>query len=70
MFKKRTCRYGKTEKILFNICVPWNDSKIIENDSVDMIFSQAVLEHVKDLKHTYDAMYKWVKKRWMYFKPN
>ena len=41
---------------------PWNDSKIIENDSVDMIFSQAVLEHVKDLKHTYDAMYKWVKK--------
>jgi len=41
---------------------PWNDSKIIENDSVDMIFSQAVLEHVKDLKYTYDAMYKWVKK--------
>jgi hypothetical protein len=41
---------------------PWNDSKIIENDSVDMIFSQAVLEHVEDLKHTYDAMYKWVKK--------
>ena len=41
---------------------PWNDPKIIENDSVDMIFSQAVLEHVKDLKHTYDAMYKWVKK--------
>ena len=41
---------------------PWNDSKIIENNSVDMIFSQAVLEHVKDLKHTYDAMYKWVKK--------
>ena len=41
---------------------PWNDPKIIENDSVDMVFSQAVLEHVKDLKHTYDAMYKWVKK--------
>ena len=41
---------------------PWNDSKIIENNSVDMIFSQAVLEHVKDLNHTYEAMYRWVKK--------
>ena len=41
---------------------PWHDPKIIENDSVDVVFSQAVLEHVEDLKNTYDAMYKWVKK--------
>ena len=41
---------------------PWNDPKVIENDSVDLVFSQAVLEHVEDLEHTYDAMYKWVKK--------
>jgi len=41
---------------------PWYDPKIIENDSVDVVFSQAVLEHVEDLKNTYDAMYKWVKK--------
>jgi hypothetical protein len=41
---------------------PWNDPKIIENDSVDVVFSQAVLEHVKDLNHTYEAMYRWVKK--------
>ena len=40
---------------------PWNDPKIIENDSVDLVFSQAVLEHVEDLRHTYDSMYRWVK---------
>ena len=41
---------------------PWYDPKIIENDSVDLIFSQAVLEHVEDLRNTYNAMYRWVKK--------
>ena len=41
---------------------PWNDPKIIENDSVDVVFSQAVLEHVRDLNHTYESMYRWVKK--------
>ena len=51
----------KQKKSIQYMC-PWNDPKVIENDSVDLVFSQAVLEHVEDLKHTYDAMYKWVKK--------
>lgn len=51
----------KQKKSIQYMC-PWNDPKIIENDSVDMVFSQAVLEHVEDLKHTYHAMYRWVKK--------
>tara|TARA_B100000315_G_C14423621_1_gene516770 strand:- start:12 stop:494 length:483 start_codon:yes stop_codon:yes gene_type:complete len=41
--------------------VPWNDSEVIETQSVDMIFSQAVLEHVDDLPETYRAMYEWLK---------
>ncbi len=41
--------------------VPWNNTKIIERESVDMIFSQAVLEHVNNLKNTYKAMYYWLK---------
>ncbi len=41
--------------------VPWFDSQILEPESVDMIFSQAVLEHVEDLKNTYQAMHKWLK---------
>ena len=41
--------------------VPWSDSKILGADSVDMIYSQAVLEHVDNLPHTYQAMHSWLK---------
>lgn len=41
---------------------PWYDSKVISDTSVDMIFSQAVLEHVDDLENTYKAMSRWLKK--------
>lgn len=41
--------------------VPWIDSSILEKDSVDMIFSQAVLEHVDALEEAYQAMRAWLK---------
>ena len=41
--------------------VPWHDLEVIESSSIDMIFSQAVLEHVDDLGHCYDGMYQWLK---------
>ena len=40
---------------------PWFNSEIIRRESVDMLFSQAVLEHVQDLQSTYDAMHLWLK---------
>lgn len=40
---------------------PWNDAATIETDAVDMIYSQAVLEHVDDLSGTYQAMHSWLK---------
>ena len=52
----------KKQKNSIRYMSPWNDPKIIENDSVDVVFSQAVLEHVEDIKHTYNSMYRWVKK--------
>ena len=52
----------KKQKNSIQYMCPWYDPKIIENDSVDVVFSQAVLEHVEDLKNTYNAMYRWVKK--------
>ena len=52
----------KKQKNIIQYMCPWYDPKIIENDSVDLIFSQAVLEHVEDLRNTYHAMYRWVKK--------
>lgn len=41
--------------------IPWNDSNIINNNTVDFIYSQAVLEHVEDLDNTYSTMRKWLK---------
>lgn len=41
--------------------VPWCDSKVIQEESVDLIYSQAVLEHVDDLECTYEALAHWLK---------
>jgi len=41
--------------------VPWDDAKVIVRESVDMIFSQSVLEHVEDLQNAYNAQYLWLK---------
>jgi hypothetical protein len=41
--------------------VPWSEANILASESVDMIYSQAVLEHVDDLRNTYKAMYSWLK---------
>ncbi len=41
--------------------VPWHDAHILGRESVDMIYSQAVLEHVDDLRKTYKAMRSWLK---------
>ena len=41
--------------------VPWSDTKVIQKDSIDLILSQAVLEHVVDIYKTYQAMYLWLK---------
>jgi hypothetical protein len=40
---------------------PWYDSDVIEESSVDSVFSQAVLEHVGDLSGTYKALRSWLK---------
>ncbi|MBN1163386.1 MAG: methyltransferase domain-containing protein [Candidatus Krumholzibacteriota bacterium] len=41
--------------------VPWTDESIIEAESVDVIISHAVLEHVEDLDKTYQALRSWLK---------
>jgi hypothetical protein len=41
--------------------IPWYDPAIIANESMDFIYSQAVLEHVEDLENTYKSMKKWLK---------
>jgi hypothetical protein len=40
--------------------VPWYSTSILEKESVDMIYSQAVLEHVDNLRVTYKSMRLWL----------
>lgn len=45
---------------MIRYAAPWWDRSIISPHSIDMIFSQAVLEHVDDLAHAYEAMRTWL----------
>jgi hypothetical protein len=40
---------------------PWSEPSVIEDASVDMIYSQAVLEHVQELRSVYAAMSHWLR---------
>jgi len=42
--------------------VPWDDTGILEGESADMIYSQAVLEHVDELENAYSTMWLCLKK--------
>lgn len=59
--RKEIMDINNPENSYINYQIPWNDSDIIKNDTVDFIYSQAVLEHVEDLDNTYSAMRKWLK---------
>jgi hypothetical protein len=41
--------------------VPWTSIDTIQKETIDMIFSQAVLEHVGELSLVYEAMHHWLK---------
>ena len=40
---------------------PWCDPEIVSPESVDMVFSQAVLQHVDDLPRIYAAQRRWLR---------
>lgn len=40
---------------------PWADADVLIKDSVDLIISHSVLEHVIELERTYRALYQWLK---------
>lgn len=51
----------KNSEILIKYFVPWYNINVMKKESVDFIFSQAVLEHIEDLENTYKAFYSWLK---------
>lgn len=41
--------------------VPWFDERVLRPLSVDMVISQAVLEHLEDPAHAYQSLERWLK---------
>lgn len=52
---------GNGRSPFISYVVPWNDPAVVAPDSVDMIFSMSVLEHIDDLAYTYAAAYRWLR---------
>jgi hypothetical protein len=52
-------RAGESVKVRY--FAPWNAEAAILPDSVDWIFSQAVLEHVDDVRGAYASLFKWLR---------
>jgi hypothetical protein len=48
-------------EILVRYFAPWHESSVIQPASVDVAFSQAVMEHVNDIEPTYRALSSWVR---------
>jgi hypothetical protein len=52
---------AKQPGITIKYMVPWSDKNVITEESVDVILSHSVLEHVVDIANTYPALYLWLK---------
>lgn len=49
------------EQSLIQYICPWSDQNVVQPESVDFLYSQAVLEHVDELDKAYQAMLYWLK---------
>jgi len=58
---RRSLENVEDETSIIKYRVPWDSSVDIAKESIDMIFSQAVLEHVDNLSTIYTCMYDWLK---------
>jgi hypothetical protein len=58
---RRSLTDFRSGQSLIQYRVPWHDASVIERESVDIVYSQAVLEHVDDLRGAYSAMYSWLR---------
>lgn len=57
----RLPNHGQNTGAMISYIVPWDDTGIITEGTVDLIISQAVLEYPQDLQGLYSAMYRWLK---------
>jgi len=52
---------GRDGPITIRYVVPWTDRTVLAPASVDLILSQAVMEHVDELEDAYDAFATWLR---------
>jgi len=52
---------GREGRVKIRYVVPWYGSDVIQRGQLDMIFSQAVMEHVDDMVLAYGIMYAYLK---------
>jgi hypothetical protein len=57
---RRSIEEPAAPRSLIHYAAPWDQAGVVQTASVDMIFSQAVLEHVDALADTYKAMHAWL----------
>lgn len=50
-----------SEDALLSYAAPWDASKCVRPNTVDLLVSQAVMEHVDDVDGAYAAMHRWLK---------
>lgn len=52
---------GQQGNLKIDYVVPWYDKDTNLTGQIDLIFSQAVMEHVMNIGHAYSTMYRWLK---------
>jgi SAM-dependent methyltransferase len=58
---RKSVEQPENKDSLIHYAVPWSSVSVEQERSIDLIFSQAVLEHVDDLAGAYVAMHRWLK---------
>jgi len=57
---RRALTTGESGDIRIGYVAPWEESSLLERESIDLVFSQAVMEHVENVPDSYKTLYAWL----------
>lgn len=57
----RAALRGEPSPITLEYIAPWWETNVVRDGTIDLVFSQAVLEHVDQLSMTYRALHRWLR---------
>jgi SAM-dependent methyltransferase len=58
---EKALKREENDEVKIQYIVPWMDRPIDDIKELDLIFSQAVMEHIDDIEFAYKQMYKWLR---------